>query len=1017
MRQRLLHPLPAILALLLALGFALGGLVSPQAAEAQEARSYQITGTVVDAQGLQPLTGVAVSLLGTERGVLTNESGRFSMSVDLTPGSYELRFRVIGRRDVVRELDLGTQTTVDVGQVPMEATAVALDELVVTGTGAPTTRRAVGNTIETISGDEINESVGARSVDVALQGKVAGAVINSISGQAGSGTTVRLRGTSTILGNAEPLYVVDGVIIDNSSDALVSISGNEARQGANMNTRISDIVPGEIERIEVLKGAAAAALYGSRAASGVIQIFTKEGGQGLDIRLSQQFSVSETPDRYDLVQLPVAGQADVSFGPADSIGQPIERFDFQDDIFRSPLASNTQLSVSGGGAEGTSFYLSGSFRHEPGIVESNLSQMKNGSLNLSRDLGTDLRITGSVRYVQADNEFLKEGEQTDGALTNIIFNPTSNDFRFDEELGRYPFSPALGTNPLQVIREFDANEESRRFLGSLRAVWSPVDRLTVRYVAGLDDGRQSVRGFQPPGSSPDFTGLVEQNVRTSQQFNNDLSITYTHPISDALTLESNAGIRGTIEEEDVTVAAAEDLPPDQELVGGATQIASQGRTEVRSLELWLQERFNFNDRLYLNARANVEGNSSFGADERWTVFPGGGLSWVVSEEPGFDVGFLSSLRLRAAYGEAGGRGTNPFAQFNNFVANPFAGRPGLVGSGLAGNPELGPERQKEIEAGFEAGLLDDRASLEFTWYDRTTDDLVLSVPLPPSTGFQSQFQNVGELKDRGFEMTLETLNIDREDLRWTTRLQVARNQNEVQSLRTPGDTLTFGFGGSFSNAVVEGHPVGAFYGNFTDTDADGNPVIDEATGLPVRARNEAGTLENRILGDPEPDFTASLRSTVSVDDRLTVDFLLDGRFGNDMANLTQRIQEFFGTAEVVEEEIERAVARMDDPSLQPIQYTLNGELIGNFGRYIEDGTFVKLRELSVRYQLGSGVARTLGASSASLRLAARNLFTLTDYSGLDPEINSFGASTVSRGLDFANTPIPRSYVLGIDVRF
>ncbi len=1014
MRQRLLHPLPAILALLLALG----GLASPQAAEAQEARSYQITGTVVDAQSLQPLAGVAVSLLGTERGVLTDESGQFTMSVDLTPGSYELRFRVIGRRDVVRELELGTRTSVDLGQVPMEATAVTLDELVVTGTGAPTTRRSVGNTIETISGEEINESVGARSVDVALQGKVAGAVINSITGQAGSGTTVRLRGTSTILGNAEPLYVIDGVIVDNSSDALVSVSGNEGRQGANVNTRISDIVPGEIERIEVLKGAAAAALYGSRAASGVIQIFTKEGGQGLDVRVNQQFSVSETPDRYDLVDLPRAGFADVIFGPADSIGQPVERFDFQDEIFRSPMASNTQLSVSGGDAEGTAFHLSGSFRHEPGIVESNLSQVKNGSLNLSRDIGTDLRLTGSVRYVQADNEFLKEGEQVDGALTNIIFNPTSNDFRFDEELGRYPFSPVLGPNPLQVIREFDANEESRRFLGSLQAAWSPLDRLSLRYVVGIDDGRQSVRGFQPPGSfAPSFTGLVEHSVRSSQQVNNDLTLTYDQPLTDALTLQSNAGFRGTIEEVDLTVAAAEDLPPDQELVGGATPIAAQSRTEVRTLEFWLQERLNFNDRLYVNARANIEGNSSFGEDERWTVYPGGGISWVVSDEPFWDVGFLSQLRLRAAYGEAGGRGVSPFAQFNNFVANPFSGRPGLVGSSLAGNPELGPERQKEIEAGFEAGLFGDRASLEFTWYDRTTDDLVLSVPLPPSTGFQSQFQNVGELKDRGFEMTLETVNVDRQDLRWTTRLQLARNQNEVQTLRTPGDTLTFGFGGSFSNAVVEGHPVGAFYGNFTATDEDGNPVIDESTGLPVRARDETGTLQNMILGDPEPDFTASLQSTLRVDNRLDVSFLLDGRFGNDVANLTRRIQEFFGTAEVVEEEIERAIAMKDDPSLQPIQYSLNGELIGNFGRYIEDGTFVKLRELSVRYDLGSAVARTLGARSASVRLAARNLFTLTDYSGLDPEVSTFGASTVSRGLDFANTPIPRSYVLGFDVRF
>lgn len=1016
MRQRLLNPLPAVPTLLLLL---VGGLVLPGEADAQEARPYQISGTVVDAQSLEPLAGATVELLGTERGAITDEDGSFDIAVELRPGSYDLRVRLIGHRELVRSIDLGTQRAVDVGEISLEPTAVALDELVVTGTGMPTTRRRVGNTIASVSGEEINESVAARSVDQALQGKVPGAVINATTGQAGSGTTIRLRGTSTINGNAEPLYVVDGVIIDNSSDAFVSVSANEGRQGASLNTRISDIVTGEIERIEVLKGAAAASLYGSRAASGVIQIFTKEGSQGLDVRVNQQFSVAETPDRYDLVDLPRAGLADVVFGPADSIGQPVERFDYQDDIFRSDLATSTQLSVSGGDAEGTSFYMSGSYRNEPGIVASNESEVKNGFLKVSRDVGTDLELTGSLRYAQATNEFLIEGEQTDGALTNVIFNPTSNDFRFDESLGRYPNSPVLGFNPLQVIDEFDANEDSRRLIGSLQATWSPVERLSVSYVAGLDDGRQSVRGFTPPGaSSPTATGQVENTVRTSRQFNNDLTVTYEHPVNDAVSLQSNAGFRWNFEQSDVTVAAAEDLPPEQQLVGGATQFAFQSLTEQRTLEAWIQETVALNDRLYLTGGLNIDASSAFGEDERTTLFPRAMASWVVSEEPFFDVGFLSSLRLRGAYGEAGGRGISPFAQFNNFVENPFAGRPGLVGSSLAGNPALGPETEREVELGFDAGFLADRANLEFTWYDRTTEDLVLQVPLPPSTGFQSQFRNVGEVANTGFEISLRTLNVDTDELTWSTRLQVARNQNEVQRLRTPTDTLTgFGFGGSFSNAVIRGQPIGAFYGNFTETDADGNPVIDPATGLPVRARNGDGELLRKVLGDPEPDFTASLQSTLQIGERLSADFLLDGQFGNDVANLTRRIAEFFGTDAVVEDEIERAIALKDDPSLQPIQYSLNGELIGNFGRYVEDGTFVKLRELSLRYDLGSEVARLVGARSASVRLAARNLFTLTDYSGLDPEINMFSANTVARGIDFANTPVPRSYVVGFDVRF
>lgn len=1014
MRHRSPKLLPALLSVLLVAG----GLALPDRAPAQDTQTYEITGTVVDAQSLAPLEGVAVRLLGTERGALTSSEGSFSLTVELEPGTYRLRFRLVGRRESIREVELGAQRAVEVGQVEMVTTAVDLGELVVTGTGAPTTRRKIGNTVETVSGEEINESVGARSIDQALQGKVPGAVISSISGQAGSGTTIRLRGTSTILGNAEPLYVIDGVILDNSSNALVSVSANEARQGANVTTRISDIVTGEIERVEVLKGAAATALYGSRAASGVIQIFTRKGSQGLDVRVSQDVSVAETPDRYDLVRIPRAGLADVVFGPADSIGQQVERFDFQDDIFRSDVATNTQVSVSGGGAGGTSFFLSGSYRQEPGIIASNETEVMNGFLSVSREISNELSLTGSFRYVDTRNDFVQEGEQVDGALTSIIFHPTSLDLRFDEQLGRFPRSSILGPNPLQVIEEFDAIEDNRRLIANLQAAWSPVERLTLRYVAGLDDGRQSVRGFQPPGSfSAAFTGRVENSVRTSRLFNNDLTATYVLPVTEALTLETNAGFRGAIEEEDITVAAAEDLSPEETLVGGATQFASQTQSEVRTIEAWVQETFNVNERLYLTAGVNVDGNSAFGEEERTNVFPRVSGSWVVSDEPFWDVDPFSSLRLRAAYGEAGGRGPNPFAQFNNFANVSFAGRPGLVGSSLAGNPELGTERQKEIEAGFDAGLFGDRANLTFTWYDRTTDDLVLPVPLPPSSGFQTQFQNVGEVNNTGFEIGLQTINLETEDVSWSTRLQIARNQNEVQELESPGDTLTFGFGGSFSNAVIEGHPIGAFFGNFTATDEQGNPVIDPDTGLPVRARDADGGLLRKVLGDPEPDFTASLSSNLSLYDRLSLDVLFDGRFGNDVANLTRRITEFFGSDAVVEEEIERAIARKDDPSLPPLQYTLNGELIGNLGRYVEDGSFVKLREASLRYDLGQEVARLIGARSASIRVAGRNLVTITDYSGLDPEINMFGANTVAQGVDFANTPVARTYLVGFDVRF
>lgn len=995
---------------LLAAALALPLLVSPPAA-AQEAQEYLIRGTVLEAATEAPLPNAAVSLQGTRFGVLTDEAGAYTLRAQVAPGTYTLEFRLIGRRPVRQPIELGEQREVTVEPVLLEITAVPLEDIVVTGVGVAARRGALGSTVESVSGAEVSQSPGAAAIDIALQGRITGAIISEHSGQPGGGTSIRLRGTSTILGNAEPLIVVDGVIIDNSNEALVSLAANAPRGNASMSNRLSDFAPGEIERIEVLKGAAAAGLYGSRANSGVIQIFTAEGRAGAPrITYRSEVAASETPARYALNMAPQAGLADVVFGGAPEVGASVERFDVQDQIWRTGVGTTNELSIAGG-TEETSYFLSGSYNTQQGIVRGTDYERVNVRGRLTQSLFDGLmEVRASGAYMDAETSFVPEGEQTQGALTVAIFTPTTFDYSFDEDLGRFPLSPVLGANPLDVIANWEAPENVTRFLGGLGATVLPTDRLTLRYQFGLDDYRQENRYLIPPqATSLAFTGSIQNPVRFSRQINNDLTGEYAFPLGENVTSATTAGFSYTSDHTEVLRAAAEDLPPGQRLVGGATQFASQGISEIRTLGGFVQQQFGVNDRLFVTGGVNLEASSAFGADERWQAFPRVNASWLVHEQPFWREGaladVLSTLRLRAAYGETGGQPPGAYLRFDNFFNVAFAGRAGLVPGLTTGNPELRPERQREFEAGLDLGLLGDRANLELSWYHQTTDDLVLAVPLAPSVGAQQQLQNIGELRNRGVEAALTTINIQSPDFRWTSRLQFATNRNRVEQLVTAADTLVFGY----LNAVVEGQPLGVFYGGVYERDAQGNIVYNE-NGHPLRETDpETGAFTNRIIGDPNPDFVASLSNTFNVGDRFEVSALLDGRFGNDVADFTRRITEFFGVDRVVEREITGDTV--------PGTFALNPTgRINIFEEYIEDGTFVKLREVSARYSIPEPFGGRLGVRSLDIRVAARNLFTITDYGGLDPEINLFAANPVARGVDFATTPIPRTFLAGVTLR-
>jgi TonB-dependent starch-binding outer membrane protein SusC len=1021
--------LRTVAALVLALGLA-------AIAEAGAQEPYRIQGTVVDATTQRPLPNVQVSLRGTQQGTLTDNAGRYTLQARVQPGTYTLVFSLIGRGEVTQPLTLGAERAVTVAQVQLRETAVQLEEIVVTGTGAPVERRAVGNAVSSVAGQAVNEAPGAPAIDAALQGKVVGAVITQNHGQPGGGTSIRLRGTSSILGGAEPLVVIDGVIVDNNAEALIAISSNAVRQGASMQNRLADIAPADVERIEILKGAAAAALYGSRANNGVIQIFTKRGQQGRPVvTYRTEAGTSWTSARYALNTSPVAGRGDVLYGGAPEIGAPVQRFLYQEDLWRRGGRFDNQLSVSGG-AEGTTYYLSGAWTEESGILRGSNHSRVNARLRVTQQVAPWLQVGGTANYIQNQTNYIPEGEQNYGVLTALIFTPTTWNPNFRPDLGRYPYNPLINFNPFDVLDNFRTETNVDRFLGSFNATLTPLPNLTVNYIFGLDRAAESAVFFQPPRSaSATDPGLIQNPTRRIQRFNNDLTVNHALDARPGLQLTTTLGFRQTQDHTDEVRAAAQNLPPGQTTVGGATQFASQAITQLRTLGGFVQERVSLGNRLFITGGVNLEASSAFGPEERWQLFPRVGVSYVVHDEPFWQatpfVNLVSTLRLRGSYGQTGGQPPGAYLIFDNYNNVARGGLPGLVPSPTAGNPALRPERQREFEGGFELGLFDNRAEIEFTAYNQRTSDLVLGVPLALSTGYTQQFQNIGTLSNRGIEVALNTINLQARNFSWRSRLSYAHNRERVEELVGAADTLLFGY----LSHVMIGQPVGVFYGPFYPQDAQGNRIIAgarDARGrlvpgtegrIPSRARGvnpvtgDSTVILRRIVGSPVPDFTLALNNEFDIGP-VQLSLLFDGRFGNDVVNFSRRISEYFGAGALNEQEqcLNATPIGATTPTLY-CQYTLNLERHLNWEEFIEDGSFVKLREVALRFRLDQPWLRHVGARSMDIRLAGRNLFTWTNYSGVDPEVNMFSANTVARGVDFATTPIPRMVAVGATLHF
>jgi TonB-dependent SusC/RagA subfamily outer membrane receptor len=973
---------------------------------------------VTDAGTGRPVADVQVQVVGTRLGATSGTDGAWTI-VAVPVGDRSVSFRRIGYQPVTRGAAVTAGGTA-VLDVTLAVGAVNLSEVVVTGSAAPTEKRKIGTSIASVDSTLVSRAQ-AITVDQALQGKIAGAQITQNSGgPGGGGISVRLRGTNSFIAGSDPLYIVDGTIIDNGSAQLTDLGGR-----SNPQNRLADINPADIERVEIIRGAAAAALYGSRANNGVVQIFTKRGTAGKPrFTLNSRFGTNTLREFQPF-----------NLYPFDANGLPVARFDYQDQIFRRAGTSEQNLSVEGG-TDQTRYFLSANVLNDEGIIRSTSSQRQGVRLNLQQQLAPKLLANVTGNYVTTRNQLQAFGEQNDyGIMGSLFFAPTTVDFR--PVNGVYPLPPTLGTNPLLAIDRIRNPQEINRFIGSAKFTWTPAANLLLDYTVGLDDIDFEQRQFVPRnavlGTGPLATGRSQSVFQGTRVLNQDGVASWTTRPAGGLELRTTAGFNYTSQRIRTTNAVANGLAPVGELVGaGSLFAAGQTDVELRTLGFYGQQEVSVADRLFLTGAVRWDASSTFAPSERWQAFPKLQASYVAVQDR---AGALNSLRLRSALGWAGSQPSvvNAYSQFITYAQLPFAGRPGFGNDVTFGNPALRNERAREWEVGAEAGLLGGRVSLDATYYDRRVFDLLFFRPLPTSTGFSRQFAPIGEMSNKGVELLLRTVNADTRNFKWESTITYTRNRNLVERLTVQD----FQSAGGYPNRIRAGEPVGVFYGSYAARDCRTGALLVDSLGR-YRRSNQAvdmgnaaqrvaisgGTCNdslNAVIGDPNPDWMGSWLNEFTLFGKVRVRSLLDGVFGNDVMNLSTRAQNA-GIASN-SREFERELLPYGDP--RKLAPGFNARTQGIFEYWVEDGSFVRLRELSATWTLGGGAVRRVFKDGVELTVSGRNLWLWTRYSGYDPEINLFGTNAgglgsgqttaADRGFDFGGYPIPRTW--SVSARF
>ncbi len=967
--------------------------------------NYTVSGKITEATGGLPVIGATVQIKGTSAGTITDMDGNFKFNVALVSGEYILLVRSVGYATKEEAITLGAAPEVTVN-VSLQNDVLSLNEIVVTGTGGLTEKKQLGNSIATMSGAEIAGS-GAVDVTGSLTGKMAGIQVMQNSGDPAGGVSVRLRSASTVNGSSDPLYIIDGVIVNNNSTNVLGVN-------SVVQNRLSDINPQDIERIEVIKGAAAAAIYGSRASNGVVQIFTKKGVSGTPkISFSTSINFNSLRKKIDYNDAPL----DWANPAPDPATVAATRYDYQDMVFENSMGTDNYLSIAGGKGN-TKYFSSLSYLFNEGIMKGTDFSRVGGRIRIDQRLNDWASFSVGSYISRSHSNDKPNGGYGYGVLQTILFTNNKIDPTPDAD-GNYP-QMTFYPNILEYIETFDFQQENNRSISDFQLNLAPMKGLTINYVLGFDNASSTGTRYAPIGTTTAPLGSARTSTINTMQLNSDINAVYDAKINSNITSTTAAGYTWQYDRTNSTTISATGLALGIQTTNGAATIATGEFRSQRSI--WggyIQQTFGFKDKLFITGAARFDGASVFGVDERNQFFPKVSGSYILSEEQFWQNSLgnvFGNFKIRAAWGQAGNlTAIGPFDRLSNYGAVSINGLSGLVSPTQIGNPDLRPERQTEVEIGVDMALINNRLGLEFTYYNQNIEDLLLERNLSPSTGATSRIENIGTMTNVGYEIMLTAAAVQTSSFKWDIVATFSTNKNEVNGIE--GDEIGIGNFG-FSKAK-NGYPLGVFKQGYYARNEDGSLLLTPA-GLPQRERGSVdengnnvperdpitgqptGAALQKVIGDPNPDFIASLINEFSYKNwsmRLQFDMVQ----GFDILSWDTRMFYRFGGG--VQEARE-----------------LRGEELRGTGRakfgiaesYIEDGSFTKLREFSLSYLWPKPFK---GMRDVRFTLSGRNLFSIDKFSSWDPEVNMDAQSNGSRGGVMGLVPIPRVIRFGITANF
>lgn len=978
-------------------------VVAPVQAQ-QPSGTGTITGRVTERGTGSPVTAAQVFIVGTQRGAITGENGVYRIT-GVPAGAAQLRVRRLGFGAETRAVTVASGATATADFEIGRAAAAQLEQVVVTAAGTEQRAREQGNTVNTIPALDPERLAATTNFSQALAAQAPGVQVLQSGGTSGSGSRVRIRGSNSLSLSNEPLIIIDGVRVNNNPES------SSLGIGGQSPSRLNDINPEDIDRIEVLKGPAAAGLFGTQAANGVIQIFTKRGAVGqtrwnLFAERGRINEVADYPDNFGAWRTgtngrPAFGCNLLTVAAGGCVQDSLARFNPLENRETTPFrtGARTQLGVSAsGGTERATYYLSADNEREEGIYRTNEIGRTNVRGNLRAFFSPSLDATVSAGYLSSDL-FLPENDNNFlGYISNGLAGfprRTSGDEGYDP----------IGPSQIDRIRN---QQNLDRLTSSVQANWRPLSWLRVTGVGGLDLLSRFDAKLFPVGAVQ-----LGADYENGQRFSNRLRFgTYTGNASAIATFSPTAALTSTTtlsyqyqrELTEGTFAGGYTLTAGSETLAGASTRfqVDESYLDNRLSGALLQQQIGWRDRLFLTGGLRADDNSAFGRNFGTAYFPSAQVSWVVSEEGWFPKPRgLTSIQLRSSYGQSGLRPGNRDAQvfFNATPVRLDSAEASGITLGGIGDPNLRPERVTEYEVGGVIAGLNNRVSLDLTYYNRRSKDALVARRTAPSAGVSTTvFANLGAVRNTGFEALLTTRPVDRTNAVWNVNFNYSRNADRVLDIGTdvegrPLPPIVFGLGGA-SQRHVEGYPLAGYWDvpirSWADDNGDG--IYDDI---------EYGADTAVFIGRSQPTTLFSVASDVTLFKWLRVSGLLDYRGGHKLYNSS--------------EDFRCGIARcrgLNDPTASPWEQAraIATRRDGVFSGYFEDASFFRLRELAVSATVPERFTRRLRTRSATVTLAGQNLALWTDYTGADPEVNFAGQNNFTTA-DFLTQPPVRRFTL------